>query len=191
MANPELVRVMDYILNRCDEKSIEAVAAAVVRRRRDLAAFGSNMPDPKKMARELSGQINIGASIDGMRETIRNMAVRIIRQEAPELNDEQIAELTAAWIPGSAGSSSDSQQSNVPPDMLLEMIDQFVSFSSGTMSQAEDNKLRNELGTWPERYWNSFPKVIQLIIKDYLNGEINEKTYRSKIVTALSFNSMK
>jgi len=154
MANPELVRVMDYILNRCDSKSIEAVAAAVVRRRRDLSMFGDNLPDPKKMAKDITGQINMGASIDGMRETVRNMAVRIIRQEAPELNDEQIAELTAAWIP---------------------------------MSTADDQKLRKEMGPWTERYWNAFPEVMRIIIKDYLNGEISEKTFRLKIAASLSF----
>ena len=182
MANSELVRVMDYILNRCDRKSIEAVAAAVVRRRRELDMFGDSMPDPKKMARELSGQINAGASIEGMRETVRNMAVRIIRQEAPELTDEQIAELTAAWIPDRSSPSS----GNVPPEMLLEMIEQFVSFSTGRMSQADDKKLRNELGVWTERYWKAFPEVVRMIIKDYLNGEMGEKEFRGKIAASLS-----
>jgi hypothetical protein len=106
MANPELVRVMDYILNRCDRKSIEAVAAAVVRRRREQELFADSFPDAKQMARDAYTQINAGASIEGMRETVRNMAVRIIRQEAPELTEEQIAELTAAWIPG--GQSGES-----------------------------------------------------------------------------------
>jgi len=185
VANPELVRAMDYILNRCDEKSIDAVAAAVVRRRRELAMFGgaANLPDPKKMAREVSGQINMGASIEGMRETVRNMAVKMLRQEAPELTDEQIASLTAAWIPD----KSSQPGSDLPQDMLLEMIDQFVAFSTGSMAKAEENKLRSEMGAWPERYWKAFPDVIKLIVKDYLNGEINEKIYRSKIATALSF----
>jgi hypothetical protein len=183
MANPELVRVMDYILNRCDRKSIEAVAAAVVRRRRDLELFGDSFPDPKQMAREVSGQINAGASIEGMRETIRNMAVRMIRQEAPELSEEQIAELTAAWIPG----SQSGENGGIPREMLLEMIDHFVRFSSGQMSEGDDRKLRKELGVWPERYWKAFPEVVKIIIKDYLNGEINEKAYRSKIAAALSF----
>jgi hypothetical protein len=187
MANPELVRVMDYILNRCDSKSIEAVAAAVVRRRRELEMFGDNLPDPKQMAREVSGQINMGASIEGMRETIRDLAVRMIRQEAPELSEKQIAELTAAWIPGSK--SGESAANNIPREMLLEMIDHFVRFSTGQMSEADDRNLRNELGAWPERYWKAFPEVIKLIIKDYLNGEINDKAYRSKIAAALSFGS--
>jgi hypothetical protein len=189
MANPELVRVMDYILNRCDEQAIEAVAAAVVRRRRELAMFGgaANLPDPKKMARELSGQINMGASLEGLRETVRNMAVRIIRQEAPELGDEQIAQLTAAWVPeGGPSARASHEGSDMPPGMLLEMADQFVRFSSGVMPQGEDRQLRAELGAWPERYWKAFPGVVKIIIKDYLDGEINEKAYRSKIAAALS-----
>jgi hypothetical protein len=174
---------MDYILNRCDEKSIDAVAAAVVRRRRDLAMFGgaANLPDPKKMAKELSGQINTGANMKGLRDAVRDMAVKIIRREAPELNEEQIAGLTAAWIPDRNSRSED----NLPPDMLLEMVDQFVSFSTGSLSNAEDNKLRKEMGAWPERYWKAFPEVVKLIVKDYLDGEINEKEYRSKIAAAL------
>jgi hypothetical protein len=181
MANSELVRVMDFILNRCDEQAIDAVAAAVVRRRKELSMFGgaANLPDTKKMARELSGQINAGASIEGLRETVRDMAVRIIRREAPELTDEQIAELTTAWIPGGGG--------ELPAELLLEMIDQFVSFSAGSMSAAEDKKLRSEMGAWPERYWKAFPGAVKLIVKDYLNGGINEKAYRSKIAAALSF----
>jgi hypothetical protein len=180
MPNPELVRVMDYILNRCDEQAIDAVAAAVVRRRRELAMFGgANLPDAKKTARDISARINAGASIEGMRETVRDMAVRIIRREAPELTDGQVAELTDAWIPGGGR--------ELPAELLLEMVDQFVSFSSGSMSAAEDKKLRDELGAWPERYWKAFPGAVKLIVKDYLNGEINEKAYRSKVAAALSF----
>jgi hypothetical protein len=183
MADPELVRVMDYILNRCDERSIDPIAAAVVRRRRELAMFGGTaaMPDPKKMTQEIQGQINAGASIEGMRETVRNMAIRIIRREAPELTDDQVAELTEAWIPGPG------QGSELPPDLIMEMTDQFVRFSTGAMTEDEDKKLRGEMGAWPDRYWKAFPGVIKIIVKDYLNGEYNEKAYRSKLAAALSF----
>jgi hypothetical protein len=180
MSNPELVRTLDYILNRCDDVAIDAVSAAVVRRRRNLALFGAEqIPDPEKMARDLSAQINIGASIEGLRETIRSMAVRIIRQEAPELSGEQIEELTAAWIPGSGGRG-------LPRDVLASMVDQFVSFSLGRMSPGEDQSLRDEVGAWPERYWKSFSKVIRLIITDYLNGALNEREFNAKISAALA-----
>jgi hypothetical protein len=188
MANAELVKTLDYILNRCDEAAIEAVAAAVVRRRRDLSLFGGaqKLPEPQRMACELSGQINIGAGVDGLRESIRNMAVRIIKQEAPELTDAQIEELTRAWIPG-AEAGADGSGGKLPRELLFSMIDQGTAFSQGRMSKAEDKSLRDEMGSWPERYWGVFPPVVRLIVGDYLKGETGEKEFRSKLETAVSF----
>jgi hypothetical protein len=193
---------MDYILNRCDENAIEAVAAAVVRRRRDLALFGGmgNLPNPQRMAQDLSAQMNIGATIEGLKDTIRDMAVRIVRQEAPELTDEQAAELVGNWVPehkrgtengarktggeGNAGESAGTP--SLPPDVLELMIDQFTAFSMGNMSPEEDARLREEMHEWPERYWNAFPPVIRLIIKDYLKGEMTGEDFRAHVRTALS-----
>jgi hypothetical protein len=183
MEDPELVRALDYILNRCDEKSIDAVAEAVVRRRRDLAYFDSgNIPDPRKMAKEFSSHMNIGGAIEGLQRSIRDMAVRIIKEQAPELTEEQIEVLAKAWIPEPG--SGDGKKA--PPDYLRSMIDQFVSFSTGAMSKAEDRELRAEIGAWPERYWKSFPPVVRLIVTDFLNGKISEKEFVSKIETTLS-----
>jgi hypothetical protein len=70
----------------------------------------------------------------------------------------------------------------------MEMTDQFVRFSTGAMAEDEDKKLRGDLGAWPDRYWKAFPGVIKIIVKDYLNGEYNEKAYRAKLAAALSFN---
>jgi hypothetical protein len=183
MSNPELVKVLDFILNRCDESSIEVVAAAVVRRRRDLSAFGSmKIPDAKQFAQTISSQINIGASIEGMQQTVRDMAIRIIRQEAPELTDEQINHLASSWIP----SASKEKKSSLPPELLMNMIDQFVAYSDGSMSDAEEKSLRSQMGDWPERYWKAFPNVICLIIREYLNGEISETEYKGKISTAVA-----
>jgi hypothetical protein len=181
MADPELVRTLDYILNRCTEKALDAVAAAVVRRRRDIALLGPAAMDPKKMAAAMSSQINTGASIEGLRKTIQDMAVRIIRQEAPELSDEQAAELTRAWIPQAAG-----RNDGLPAELLPSMIDQFVAYSRGLMGEAEDRELRKEIGAWPERYWKVFPQVIRLIITDYLNGALIEDEFKGKIGAALA-----
>ena len=188
MANPELVKVLDYILNRSDEASIEVLAAAVVRRRRDIAMFGGavNMPDPKRMAAELSEKINagIGAGVDSLKKSVRDMAIRIIKQEAPDLSDEQIAELTGAWIPDT-GTDSGGTASKLPRDILGSMIVQFVSFSRGAMSESDDRQLRDEMGAWPQRYWKAFPPVIRSIITDYLKDKINENEFNSKIGIAL------
>jgi hypothetical protein len=215
MVDSELARTVDYILNRCDEAAIEAVAAAVLRRRRELTIFGGalNLPDPQRMARNLSSRLDIGGAIQGLKESVRDMALRIIRQEAPELSDEQVKELADAWIPdrnpgdgpppagdsappdrastsqgrpGLQGNPSLQGKLNLPEDLLRSMIDQFTAFSRGTMDREEDQELRDQLGSWPERYWKAFPPVIRLFITDYLKGEIDEKDFRGKIETTLS-----
>ena len=190
MSNPELARTLDYILNRCDEGAIEAVAAAVLRRRRDLTVFGGamNLPDPHKMAREFSARLDIGGAVDGLRASVRDMALRIIKQEAPDLSDEQVEHLVKTWIPERAGPAPEprAKAGTLPEDLLRSMIDQFVAFSQGLMDEGEDQGLRDELGPWPERYWKAFPPVIRLLITDYLKGETGEKDFRGKIDTALS-----
>jgi hypothetical protein len=186
MANPELIRVLDYILNRSDESSIDVLAAAIIRRRRDIAMFGStpNMPDPQRLAKEISSQVNSGVNsgVDGLRKSIREMAMRIIAQQAPELSDEQIEELSRAMLPDTGVEES----SPIHGDLLASMIDQFVSFSRGAMPRAEDKELRDEMGPWPERYWKAFPPVIRSIISDFLKDRISEKEFKSKIDIALA-----
>jgi hypothetical protein len=190
MADPELVKVLDYILNRCDENAIEAVSAAVVRRRRDLAMFGgmSRVTDPKKMAEELAAQIDVGATMGILRETARDMALRIIQQEAPELSEEQTEELIRSWVPepGKGSGTADTGGDSLPADLLAAMIGQFTAYSRGAMPAAENEGLRAELGVWPERYWRAFPQVIRLIVSEYLRDEIGEDEFNAKIRTALS-----
>ncbi|MDR1107689.1 MAG: hypothetical protein LBL19_01510, partial [Spirochaetaceae bacterium] len=125
MADPELVRVLDYILNRCNEQAIEAVAAAVIRRRRDLALFGNvrNMPDPEKLARDLSSRLSGGMGVKDIKDSVRSMAARIIQQEAPELSAEQVTELLGAWIPG------EKPEEALPRELIAAMVDQFIAFS--------------------------------------------------------------
>ena len=192
MANQELVRALDYILNRCNERDIEAVSAAIIRRRRDIAMFGSMpvAPDPHRLAEEISSQLNIEENIESLKTSVRDYAIRIIRQQAPELSDKQIEELTRSWIPGSQTSAGGrrvpgAQEKSIPPDLLTSMIDQFVSFSLGRMEEEEDHALRRDIGPWPDKYWKAFPQVIRLLITDFLKGEMDETDFNTRIGLAL------
>ena len=189
MASQELVRTLDYILNRCNERDIEAVAAAVVRRRRDIA-MGASMPvapDARSMAREMTNQLNIEGNIEGLKNSVRDYAIRIIKQQAPDLTDAQINELTRAWIPDPSSSKSKSGDVSVgmPQGMLASMIDQFISFSLGRMEEEEDKALRAEMGPWPDKYWKAFPQVVRLLITDFLKGEIDESDFYTRMGMAL------
>jgi hypothetical protein len=189
MADQELVRTLDFILNRCNERDIEAIAAAVVRRRKDIAMFGSMpiAPDAHRLAKELSSQLNIEGNIESLKKSVKDYAIRIIRQQAPELTDRQIEELTGAWIPEKpkAGKKPPGKSNSPPKDLLASMIDQFVSFSLGRMEEEEDAALRKEMGPWPDRYWKAFPQVIRLLIKDFIKGEMDEADFNTHIGLAL------
>ena len=186
MAKEELVRTLDFILNRCNEQEIEAVAAAIIRRRREIAMFGSMpvAPDARSMAKELSSQLNIEGSIEGLKNSVRDFAIRTIKQEAPELTEDQIEQLTSAWIPDINKPEKESGNS-IPQNVLASMIDQFVSFSMGRMDEEEDHALRGEMGAWPDKYWKAFPQVIRLLLSDYIKGEINENDFNTRLGLAL------
>jgi hypothetical protein len=203
MASQELVRTLDYRLNRCGERDIEAVAASGVRRRRDIAMHGSMpvAPDPRRLAEELTAQLDIQGNMEGLKNSVRDYAIRIIRQTAPELTDRQIEELTRAWIPesrgepslvaarsvgvpGGAAGAGESGES-LPRDVLASMIDQFVSFSLGRMEEEEDRALRSEIGPWPDKYWKAFPSVIRLLITDFLKDKMDEDDFNTRIGLAL------
>jgi hypothetical protein len=197
MSSQELVSTLDFILNRCNERDIEAVAAAVVRRRRDIALFSSipgapgsfakgqgSIMDPKRMAEELSSQLNMEGTIEGLKNSVRDFAFRMIKQEAPNLTDDQIDDLAEAWIPDRKKASRDSGNT-LPQSALAAMVDQFVSFSLGNMEDEEDQALRREMGPWPDKYWKAFPQVVRLLLSDYLKGQITEKEYKTRLGLAL------
>jgi hypothetical protein len=184
MPDPGLLQALDYILNQSDESSIEVLAEAVIRRRRNISIFGviGGMPDPEKLAKEISGRVNQGIEIgiDGMKKSIHMMMINILKEHAPELTEEQIDELCEAWLP------SEEKKGAMPPDILISMIEQFISFSHGTMNKSVDDDLRSQMGSWPERYWYSFPPVIRQLISDYLKNKITESDFKSRIAIALN-----
>jgi len=187
MKDPELVKALDYILNHSNEASIEVLAEAIVRRRRDLTIFQATgtTPDPRRMASEITEQINAGAGggIETMKKSVRDMMVRIIKENAPELSAAQIDELCQTWLPEQQAEKE--QKEALPRDMLISMIEQFISFSRNTMKPSVDKNLRAEMGAWPQKYWNAFSPVIRSIISDFLKDKITEREFNSKIGIAL------
>jgi hypothetical protein len=186
-ADPELVRTLDYILNHSNEASIEVLAEAVVRRRRDLTYLGATgaSPDPTQMAKDITSQITdgVGGGLETMRTQIREMMLRIIKEHAPELTDKQMDELCEAWMPD--GKRAKENKSKLPRDVLESMIEQFLAFSNGTMRKSVDEKLREDMADWPERYWNAFPPVVRGLITDYLKNKITGEEFNSRMNIAL------
>jgi len=198
----ELMAVLDYVLNRCTLREIDALEAAVERRRKDLSAStGIISLDPGRAARQMSGAVqdSINSSMDSIRNTFREFAANMIRKEAPELSQEQMEELIDAWIPqymemnekGRVSASSDRGSpagpsvpgrysglarkgliNGVPSDAMYGMICQFVSYSGGTMSLGDEAALREAVGDWTTVYWKKFPVEIRELVKLFLAGSL-------------------
>jgi len=189
----ELMAVLDYILNRCTLREIDAVQTAVERRRKDLAASGGIISlDPARAAREMSGAVqqSIDTSMDSIRETFRNFAADLIAREAPELTSEQAASLVESWMPqslprrtgesvygdektGGAPGATGGKINNIPADALYAMAIQFISYSTGSMMLSEQESLREVLGDWTAVYWKKFPSEVKSLIKSYLDGSVS------------------
>ena len=206
----ELMAVLDYVLNRCTIREIDALEAAVERRRRDLASSSGVISlNPERAARQMSETVrsSINKSMDGIRKTFRDFAATTIRKEAPELTDEQMEALIDAWIPeemsvdaaGHVASSSDGGAGSgavgdrytglakkglingIPPEAMYEMICQFVSYSTGNMTLSDESSLRDAVGDWTSVYWKRFPREIQALIKDFLSGSLTGAEFDTEL----------
>lgn len=203
----ELMQALDYILNRCTVREIDAVATAVERRKRDLVATtGINSLDPSRAARDMTAAVNtsIESSMEGIRRTFRQYACDMVRKEAPELTDDQMADLVDSLVgdmptagaslrdslsgmgPVTSGDSSSGGGAakysglahkglinGVPADAMYEMVCQFVSYSTGSMSFSDEATLRAEVGDWTTSYWNAFPREVRACVKEFLSGALN------------------
>ena len=188
MADPELLQALDYILNKSDDSTIDVLVEAITRRRRDLTIFNSigNIPDPQKMTKQITKQITegVGGTLEGMKKSVQDMIKNLLKEHAPELSEKEREILCNEWLPDRT--KKKGSDSGLPADVILSMIEQFIAFSHGEMKESTDKGLREEMGAWPERYWNSFPPVVQQIITDYLKNKIPEKDFKSRICIALA-----
>ncbi len=192
----ELMAALDYILNRCTIREIDAVSTAVERRKRDLSvSTGSSSLDPARAAREMTGAVNrsIEASMEGIKNTFRSFAEDLVAREAPTLSDEERSLVVTSLLEGfdslpkgmGAGTGDGMDGSSryralsrkglingIPPDAMYEMVCQFISYSAGSMSLADEAALRDEVGDWTTVYWKAFPQEIRSCVKEFLAGSL-------------------
>ncbi len=189
MERDALYKVVDAILNHATEDDLEVIQAAIERRmgtEEDTTA-GAFQFSPKKIAEESAHTIadQISYSKDTIRNMIKNFAVDIIRKDAPELTDEQVRELLEAWIPDpehakqkkTKAEQQAQPESNIPSDMMITMVEQFIAYSEGRLPVRQQAQLRQEMGEWQETYWKWFPPKIRDAISLYLKGTIDKESF--------------
>ncbi len=183
-----LYKIVEYILNIADPEDLVVIKAALEKRlteKRSAPVMGLN---PAKMADQASAAIN--SQLEGTKDMVRNIAANfaadIIRQNAPELNEDQVEELLSELLPdtvggnpgrGGPGSNASAGGSGLPSGMIIQMVQQFIEYSEGTMSPAEQVQMEKDIPGWKKKYWQSFPLSVRKMISLYLDGEIDRQRF--------------
>jgi hypothetical protein len=111
--------------------------------------------------------------------------VDIIRKNAPELSEEQINELLGEWIPNEEEKKRRAQQFTLPPDVLITMVQQFISYSEGRMPASEQMELEHEIPEWYKTYWERFPAAVRNALSLYLKGKIDQGSLWEQVTEAV------
>jgi len=193
----KLYGIIEYILNIAEPPELEVIQAALQKRiseqRKGGPVLGLN---PAKLAAQSTGQID--KQLEMSKRMVKDMAVdfaaKIIRENAPELNEEQVQELVSGYMPEIAGGSPSVRKAasggrrddaSLPSGMIIQMVKQFVEYSEGSMSAAEQVQMEQEIPGWKEKYWKSFPGQVQKLISLYLNGDIDRQRFDAHICEVL------
>lgn len=164
MYSKAIYELADFILNEASDDEIVIVEEALNRRRQKgpldrlnfdqmarnaTARFASNMPDIKGMARDM----------------IKN----IILQNQPNIDPEHLNALIDHYVPDES-QNAEQRERQIPPDLLANMIRQFVLYSRGELASDEEQELRISIPDWPAKYWDVFSEQTRAKIRELIEA---------------------
>jgi hypothetical protein len=188
VARKELEAVLDYILNKADAKEFEVIAKACQKRGRDMKVFESlGGEGPEAMARRMAGELqrNVGATMENVRGTVRDLVAGIIRKNAPEISEADLAALLDEYAPPEGSAPRAEKPSPIPPEALLGMVRSFVEYSRGSMPPSRQRELWESSPRWQEEYWAAFPAEVKALVKAFLEGRIDDETFGKGLLSVL------
>lgn len=172
--NSTVTEILEYILNRATKYELELVGEALRKRMEREPALGPGQVDVQHMARSMAEGIEkkMGLGAGNVHRMSRRLAADMIRKEKPDISETELQQLLDRFVPGKGAESANT--GGIPKDMLLAMITQFLSYSTGEMS--EDDKKQFPAG-WYNKYWEAFPADIQNLVRDYIHGKIGKNQF--------------
>lgn len=193
MSRKELEAVLDYILNKADDGEFEVITKACERRIKDKTAFARlGGEGPGAMAKRMAGELEkgVGATMESVRATVRGFIADIIRKNAPEVTEEQLAALLDEYAPepGTATKGDAAARaiaSPLPPEAILGMVRSFIEYSEGRMAPSRQQELWEQNTRWQDEYWTAFPAEVKALVKAYLEGKIDGDTFGTAILSVL------
>jgi hypothetical protein len=199
MADIGLQAVLDFILNRAEPAEFEVVLKACERRRQDMGRYAKlGGMNPATMADRMAASINEGvaSSIESLRDTVRSYVERIIREQAPEAGEAEVAALLRHYIPdppatrsnppggtglqsagGETGLYDTEKAERLPPEALVMMIRDFTDYSLGLMPPSRQKELWDWIADWQDKYWSAFPPELKAFVKARLEGKLDDEDF--------------
>ncbi len=179
--NPRLLQALDFILNKATEPEISVLKEAI--ERRTGSSTERNLPDidfaamAKKMTADLQGRFEAPGDINPM---TRRMVANMIYQQEPGISEEELEILLDRFVPDPAKLKM-GREKELPRDVILSMLRQFVSYSLGAMPEAEKKELIRLRQDWAAAYWDAFSQDTQLLVREFLRGGLDEKEFWTRV----------
>jgi len=176
----EMMRVLDFILNRSDRAEIEVIQEAVERRVRDLTEGGArlNISGLAHMTgKAVQDQLGPKGQIHSM---MRRFVQELVKQHQPDISDEAVSKILDEYVPDEEAQEK-GREDRYPRAAVLSMVVQFVDYGLGRMKPEEKAQLAPD---WSRKYWNVFGSRTRRLIADFLKGSIDEETFWRDIKAA-------
>ncbi len=173
-----LYEVVNYILNQATSAELEVIAAALQRRREDSRGKHSS---PMGMARSMASRVQeqLGKALD-VGNISRKIVADMVRKKQPGISDKELETLLDNWLPSSAADSGKPRE--LPPDVLVSMVAQYVGARQGSLSAEERRELPED---WERRYRDAFPPTVRRLIARFLAGEMDEVAFWEGVLGGL------
>jgi len=174
--NPHFVQALDYILNRAKPEELEVFREALERRIGTLDPTISSL-NFGNMAKTMTSGMNTRFGIpDNIHAMTRRMVANMIIQQEPHISEEELEALLDQWVPD-AGRMAAGKEVDLPPEAVLSMIHQFISYSTGRMQDEERKELESWKTEWTREYWEIFSEETRQLIASFLKGGMEEDTF--------------
>jgi hypothetical protein len=188
VSRQELQTVLDFILNKASKDEFDVIAKACQRRAKDLTLFaGLGGEGPNAMAKRMAGELqsDVGATMENVRRATRGFIEEMVRKEAPEITEAELAGLLDEYAPPPEAKRKAAKASALPPSALLDMTMSFVDYSRGAMPPSRQRELWESSPRWQDEYWAALPAEVKALVKAYIEDRIDAGTFGNALLSVL------
>ena len=165
----------DYIRSATPEERKELNRLLKSRENKNLNDFktqGLDM-DVNRLAKNMSKQINeqLGMADINIKKMAKDLVVQMALQHKPDITPKELAALVNQMVPEKKDNDISKK---IPPELLKSMIVQFITYSTGSMTEKDQAMLPEG---WAKKYWNAFSQDIRDLITMYLKNGIDNRNF--------------